>query len=203
VGWLGLRELAEATAAAPQDSPAAASLRELFELLGAYGVADRVVFDASIVRGLAYYTGVVFEAFDAGRKLRAICGGGRYDGLLETLGGPALPAAGFGFGDVVIQELLADLGRLPELPRRIDAVVVALGPEQREAAIRLASALRAEGASVELTLGQPRLKRALADADRAGARRAYLVGPEELARGAALVRDLASGEQSERALPEA
>jgi len=203
VGWLGLRELAEATAAAPAGSPAAASLHELFELLAAYGVADRVVFDASIVRGLAYYTGVVFEAFDAGRKLRAICGGGRYDGLLETLGGPALPAVGFGFGDVVIQELLADLGLLPELPRRIDAVVVALGPEQREAAIRLASALRAEGDSVELMLGQPRLKRALADADRAGARRAYLVGPEELARGAALVRDLASGEQSERELPEA
>ena len=79
------------------------------------------------MRGLAYYTGVVFEAFDAGRTLRAICGGGRYDGLLDALGGPPLPAVGFGFGDVVIQELLADLGLLPELPRRIDAVVFALG----------------------------------------------------------------------------
>jgi histidyl-tRNA synthetase len=201
VTWLGLRDLAEATAAAPAGSPAAASLRELFELLAAYGVADRVVFDASIVRGLAYYTGVVFEAFDAGRKLRAICGGGRYDGLLEALGGPALPAVGFGFGDVVIQELLADQGLLPEIPRRVDAVVFALGPPQREAAIRLATALRAEGASVELVLGQPRLKRALADADKAGARRAYLVGPDEVAKGAALVRDLATGEQSERPLP--
>jgi histidyl-tRNA synthetase len=110
---------------------------------------------------------------------------------------------GFGFGDVVIQELLADQGLLPELPRRIDAVVFALGPPQRAAAIRLASALRAEGASVELVLGQPRLKRALADADKAGARRAYLVGPDEVAKGAALVRDLASGEQSERPLPQA
>ncbi len=203
VGWLGLRDFAEAAAAAPAGSPAAASLGELFELLAAYGVAERVVFDASIVRGLAYYSGVVFEAFDAGRKLRAICGGGRYDGLLAALGGPALPAVGFGFGDIVIQELLADLGLLPEIPRRIDAVVIALGSAQREVAIRLAGALRAEGASVELELGHPRLKRALADADRAGARRAYLVGPEEIARGAALVRDLASGEQSERPLPEA
>jgi histidyl-tRNA synthetase len=201
LSWLGTRSLDEASAELRRDSPAAASLRELFELLAAYGVADRVVFDASIVRGLAYYSGVVFEAFDAGRKLRAICGGGRYDGLLAALGGPALPAVGFGFGDVVIQELLADLGLLPEIPRRIDAVVVALGPGQREAAIRLASALRAEGASVELVLGQPRLKRALADADRAGARRAYLLGAEEIARGAALVRDLATGEQSERPLP--
>ena len=202
VAWLGLRDLAEAAAAAPAGSPAAASLRELFDLLAAYGVADRVVFDASIVRGLAYYTGVVFEAFDAARSLRAICGGGRYDGLLEALGGPALPAVGFGFGDVVIQELLADQGLLPEIPRRIDAVVCALGPPQREAAIRLATALRAEGASVELVLGQPRLKRALADADKAGARRAYLVGPEEIAKGAALVRDLATGDQSERPLRE-
>jgi len=201
LSWLGTRSLDEASAELRRDSPAAASLRELFELLAAYGVADRVDFDASVVRGLAYYTGIVFEAFDAERKLRAICGGGRYDGLLAALGGPALPAVGFGFGDVVIQELLADLGLLPEIPRRIDAVVVALGPGQREAAIRLASALRAEGASVELVLGQPRLKRALADADRAGARRAYLLGAEEIARGAALVRDLATGEQSERPLP--
>ncbi len=201
VGWLGLRSFEEAAAAAPVGSPAAASLRELFALLASYGIADRVVFDASIVRGLAYYTGVVFEAFDAGRRLRAICGGGRYDGLSEALGGPALPAVGFGFGDVVIQELLADLGLLPEIPRRIDAVVCALGPEQREAAVRLATALRAQGESVELVLGQPRLKRALADADKAGARRAYLVGPEELAKGVALVRDLATGEQSTQPLP--
>jgi len=177
------------------------SLRRTFEALRAMGFGDYLDLDLGIVRGLAYYTGIVFEAFDAGRKLRAICGGGRYDGLLAALGGPALPAVGFGFGDVVIQELLADLGLLPEIPRRIDAVVVALGPGQREAAIRLASALRAEGASVELVLGQPRLKRALADADRAGARRAYLLGAEEIARGAALVRDLATGEQSERPLP--
>ena len=163
VDWLGLRDLAQAAAAAPAGSPAAASLRELFELLAAYGIADRVVFDASIVRGLAYYTGVVFEAFDAGRTLRAICGGGRYDGLLETLGGPALPAVGFGFGDVVIQELLADQGLLPEIPRRIDAVVFALGAPQREAAIRLAT--RAAGG------GRVGRARARAAAPEAGARR--------------------------------
>ena len=69
----------------------------------------------------AYYTGIVFEAFDSDRKLRAICGGGRYDRLLEALGGPAIPAVGFGFGDAVILELLAEKQRVPELPRRIDA----------------------------------------------------------------------------------
>jgi histidyl-tRNA synthetase len=159
-------------------------------------VADRVEFDASIVRGLAYYTGVVFEAFDADRKLRALCGGGRYDRLIETLGGPAIPAAGFGFGDAVVMELLADRKLVPELPRRLDALVFPFSEAERQAAIRLTARLRRAGQSVELALSEVKLKRALADADRAGARRAYLLGPEELARGVVAVRDLETGVQT-------
>jgi histidyl-tRNA synthetase len=202
VGWLALRDLDEAAKHAPPDSPAAADLARLLDLLDAYGVADRTAFDASIVRGLAYYTGIVFEAFDAGRSLRAICGGGRYDHLLETLGGPPTPAVGFGFGDVVIAELLADKGKLPGCARELDAVVFPFSDAERPAAVRVASALRERGASVELVLGQPKLKRVLADADKAGARRVYLVGPEELSRGEVLVRDLASGEQTTEPIPE-
>jgi histidyl-tRNA synthetase len=201
VGWLSLRTLEEATREAPAGSSAAAQLARLFGLLEAYGVADRVDFDASIVRGLAYYTGVVFEAFDAERSLRSLCGGGRYDRLLETLGGPPTPAAGFGFGDVVIGELLAEKGLWPDLPRALDAVVFAFGEAERPAAIRLATALRAGGRSVELALRETKLKRALADAARAGAREIYLVGSDELARGEVLVRDLASGEQRREPLP--
>jgi histidyl-tRNA synthetase len=201
VAWLGLDDPEAAADDLPADSRAREELRELFRWLEAYGVRDRVDFDTSIVRGLAYYTGVVFEAFDAGRSLRAICGGGRYDRLLETLGGPSLPAVGFGFGDVVILELLQDLGRLPELPRSLDAVVFPFGDDQREAAIRLAGALRAEGQAVELALAGGKLKRALADADRSGARKVYLLGPDEVERGEALCRDLLSGEQTTRPLP--
>jgi histidyl-tRNA synthetase len=201
VEWLRLSSFEEAARQAPADSKARAELEQLFGLLELYGVRERVVFDASIVRGLAYYTGVVFEAFDAERKLRAICGGGRYDRLLETLGGAPLPAAGFGFGDAVIGELLADKGLWPELPRALDAFVFALGDAQRPAAIRLAQALRARGESVELALRDDRLKRALADADRAGARRFYLVGPEELARGEVVVREMATGTQTSERLP--
>jgi histidyl-tRNA synthetase len=197
---LEVRDLGEAARRAPAGSSAVADLQRLFELLAAYGLEDRVVFDASIVRGLAYYTGVVFEAFDAGGTLRAICGGGRYDRLLETLGGPAIPAVGFGFGDVVIQELLADRGLLPDVPRRVDDVVFAFGDAERPAAIRLATRLRAAGRSVELALGHAKLKRALADADRSGASRALLIGPDEAARGVARVRDLASGEERDEPL---
>jgi histidyl-tRNA synthetase len=202
VGWLALRDLGEAAKHALPDSPAAADLARLLDLLDAYGVADRTAFDASIVRGLAYYTGIVFEVFDAGRSLRAICGGGRYDHLLETLGGPPTPAVGFGFGDVVIAELLADKGRLPDCARELDAVVFPFSDAERPAAVRVASALRERDASVELVLGQPKLKRVLADADKAGARRVYMVGPEELSRGEVLVRNLESGEQTTEPIPE-
>jgi histidyl-tRNA synthetase len=193
VALLGTRSLDDAAAAAPPDSPAIAELRHLFELLDAYGIARYVDFDASVVRGLAYYTGIVFEAYDAERKLRAVCGGGRYDRLLEALGGPPIPAVGFGFGDVVIAELLADHGLLPALPRELDDVVCSLGEAQRAAAIRVAERLRAEGRAVELVLGESRPKRVLADADKAGARSVWLLGPDEAARGVVKVRDLATG----------
>ncbi|RIL01510.1 MAG: histidine--tRNA ligase [Proteobacteria bacterium] len=200
VGLLGVTGLDDAAAAAPPGSHAVAELRRLFELLAAYGVADRVDFDASVVRGLAYYTGVVFEAYDADRKLRAVCGGGRYDRLLETLGGPRIPAVGFGFGDVVIAELLADHGLLPALARGLDDVVCALGEAQRPAAIALAQRLRASGRSVELVLGDTRPKRVLADADKAGAARVWLLGPDEAARGVVRVRELATGAERDEAL---
>ena len=200
VALLGLKTLDEAAAAAPKGSAAIADLRRLFDLLAAYGVADLVDFDASVVRGLAYYTGVVFEAYDADRKLRAVCGGGRYDRLLETLGGPSIPAVGFGFGDVVIAELLADDGRLPAPARGVDDVVAALGEAQRPAAIGLAQRLRAAGRAVELVLGDTRPKRVLSDADRAGAARVWLLGPDEAARRVVKVRDLAAGTEREEPL---
>ncbi|MAE93839.1 MAG: histidine--tRNA ligase [Deltaproteobacteria bacterium] len=201
VELLSVDSLEDAARGAPRGSAALADLERLFELLGAYGLADRVVFDASVVRGLAYYTGIVFEAYDAGGSLRALCGGGRYDRLLDSLGGKPVPAAGFGFGDAVVTELLAEKGLLPELPRAVDAVVFPFGEDEREAATKLASALRRRGESVELVLASVKLKRALADADRGGARRVYLLGPDECARNVARVRDLISGEERDEPLP--
>jgi histidyl-tRNA synthetase len=201
VALLEARGLDDAARLAGAASPALAQLRRLFELLAAYGVADRVAFDASVVRGLAYYTGVVFEAFDAAGELRAVCGGGRYDRLIETLGGKPMPAVGFGFGDAVISELLAERGKLPSLPRSLDAVVFPLGDAERPAAVRLARSLRSQGKTVELVLGNLKPKRVFADANKAGARHVYLIGPEERARGVVRVKDLATEEQRDEALP--
>ncbi|MCH2170308.1 histidine--tRNA ligase [Myxococcota bacterium] len=202
VDWLGLRDLGDALSSGPAHSSGGAELSRLFELLDAYGIADRVVFDASVVRGLAYYTGVVFEAFDTAGELRAICGGGRYDNLLETLGGRHTPAVGFGLGDVVIGELLADRNLLPDCTRELDALVFPFGETERRAAVGVATALRKQGLAVDLVLNEARLKRVLSDADHNGARRVYLLGPDELARGEVLVRDLQSGEQHTEPLAE-
>lgn len=202
VDMLSLDSLADAEKNAPAGSQAMADLKKLWDYLDAYGLSDRVVFDASVVRGLAYYTGVVFEAFDSAGNLRAICGGGRYDRLLETLGGPSIPAVGFGFGDVVIMELLSDLDRIPTLTRPVDDMVFAFNDEERPAAIRVARDLRRQGRRVELVLGTPKLKRVMNDADRAHAGKIWLIGPDELARGQATVRDLATGQEEDVALPD-
>ena len=90
------------------------NLRRYLDHAESLGVREWVQLDLSIVRGLAYYTGIVFELFDAKGELRAICGGGRYDTLLESLGGVSLPALGFGMGDVVLGELLRARGKMPD-----------------------------------------------------------------------------------------
>ena len=130
------------------------------EHLSALGVADWVVLDLSIVRGLAYYTGIVFELFDAKGELRAICGGGRYDTLLESLGGVDLPALGFGMGDVVLGELLTERGLWPVSAQEpVDFHLVAgngAGQRPYADALRLVSALRAAGFSVNHVLSAER-----------------------------------------------
>jgi len=197
---LSLRSLDELATVLGPEHKVVVELNELFALAEAYGIADWLVFDASIVRGLAYYTGVVFEAFDRGATLRAICGGGRYDRLLSTFGGKDIPACGFGFGDVVIVELLKDKGLLPELRRAVDDVVFSFSESLRPDAVRIAAMLRKSGRSVDLVLESKKAKWAFKHADRAGAGRMILVAPEEWARGVVKVKDLATGEQREARL---
>jgi histidyl-tRNA synthetase len=175
-------------------------LRKLFDLANDYGFADWLVFDASVVRGLAYYTGIVFEAFDRGATLRAVCGGGRYDRLLSTFGGKDLPACGFGFGDVVIVELLKDKGLLPKLESTIDDVVFAFDSALRGAAMKVAQTLRESGRAVDLILEAKKVKWAFKHADRRGALRMVLVAPDEWAQGQVRVKDLQSGTEENVAL---
>lgn len=90
------------------DSVAVQEITQLFSICETLGIEKYLEFDASVIRGLSYYTGIVFEAFDREGNLRAIAGGGRYDKLLESFGGESIPAVGFGFGDAVIVEVRID-----------------------------------------------------------------------------------------------
>ncbi len=172
-----------------------APLRRYFTLLDALGVAEWVQFDLSIVRGLAYYTGIVFELFDAKGELRAICGGGRYDTLLSSLGGVDLPALGFGMGDVVLGELLRTRGLMPAAPSALDLWVAFAEDEAFPHALRIAARLRARGRRVEYALGGQKLARQLKAADAAGAPLALVVSLEGAQKGEAMLRDLRAGSE--------
>ncbi|MEE8433873.1 MAG: histidine--tRNA ligase [bacterium] len=189
-----LQQISEALGYA-KDAGAPGEMRGLMEALDAVGFGGYCQFDITVVRGLSYYTGTVFEIRDAGAKLRAICGGGRYDSLLSAFGGDPVPAIGFGFGDVVILELLADLGLLPELTPEIDYVVIPFSENQVSIALTVGQALRRAGFRADADFGFRKLKRALQRAGEIGARKAVLLMPEELERGELVVRDMAAREE--------
>ena len=192
-----IRTRADLEASYPGAAGAGEPLFRTMDALEAMGLGEFLDFDLTIVRGLAYYTGTVFELFDAQRALRAICGGGRYDDLLERVGGVNLPALGFGMGDVVLGELLKERGLLP--PGRPSAVVfvVAATGEDREAVLRLAHQLRERDIPVEYALGDPKLGKQLELAGARRARYAVVLGPEERARNAAVLKDLSGKAQRE------
>ena len=172
-----------------------ARLENYREQLAALGLGDYLRFDPAIVRGLAYYTGTVFEIFDRKGELRAICGGGRYDRLLASVSSADLPAAGFGMGDVVLTELLRDRGLLPDGRQSVDTFIVSMADEQRPLVLQLAQTLRAGGESVLYAMRAAGVGKQLKEADARGAARVILLGPDEVARGTASIRTMATGEQ--------
>ena len=183
--------------------PVLAALRPLQEhhaILEAMGLGAYLKFDFTVVRGLAYYTGIVFELFDRVGELRAICGGGRYDRLLELVGGDPLPAVGFGMGDVVLGELLRDRGLAPQTRSSCDYFMVWVSADERAIALEAAHRLREAGRSVMYGFKGQGVGKQLKQAARSGAARAVIIGPDEAAAASATVRDLATGRQETREL---
>jgi histidyl-tRNA synthetase len=197
---LGIKDMGSLNKSLDNNSSAISELNILFDLIDSYGMSEWVEFDASIVRGLAYYTGSVFEAHDREGKFRAICGGGRYDNLLSTLGGKDLPATGFGFGDMVIMELLSEKGLIPELISGVDDIVLPLNQDLRDIAVRVAASLRLANRTVDLVLEDKKIKWAFKHAERIGARRLVLLAPDEWSRKMIKVKDLETGEEKEVSL---
>jgi histidyl-tRNA synthetase len=170
------------------------------EHLAALGFEKYIRFDPAIVRGLAYYTGTVFELFDRAGELRAICGGGRYDDLTGSVSGSSMPAVGFGMGDVVLGELLSDKGLLPPTTQSVDYYIVCVSEVEQPTVLRIAQALRARGHSVLYALKQAPTGKQFKDADARGARVVVVIGPDEIESGVALLRDKLTGVQQEVAL---
>jgi len=174
----------------------ACDILELMALLQEMGVADYCVFDPGIVRGLAYYTGIVFEIYDKADELRAICGGGRYDNLLADFGGLAVSATGMGMGDCVLEILLREKGLLEEqLPRlELDYFVAYVDEQVKQNAIRLTMKLRSAGLAANFSYKAAKLGKQLKQASDQNARKCIIIG-DEFKDGKLTIKDMATGEQ--------
>ena len=191
-------EIAAAIGCAPD---AAQPLAEIAAKLGAAGLGEWCDIDLGIVRGLAYYTGTVFEIHEASGAERAIAGGGRYDRLIELFGGPSLPAVGFGMGDVVLGLVLRDRGKLPaggdaSLMPRPDLFLLSAGSPEAEAILpSLAASLRRQGVHVRHTYKATRgVGKLLGEAGKCRARFAAILG-DELGAGMVALKSLDTGDQ--------
>ena len=175
-------------------------LRQVFDKLGDLAAFCEV--DFKIVRGLAYYTGIVWEIHDRKGELRAIAGGGRYDNLIKLVSGVDLPALGFGMGDVVLGELLKDRGLLPKLDHGLDCYVVIADEALRPEASQLIHQLRDAGIAVDYSLTPAKVGKQFEAADKLGARYAVVVGPDEWKSGAVKLKSLAAKTEEQIAVGE-
>ena len=171
-------------------------LRYLLDRMASLGHGESVGLDLNIVRGLAYYTGLVFEVFDAAKSMRAIAGGGRYDDLCAKLGGERTTGVGFGMGDVVLKDLLEERGLLPDVSRdRLDYWLVSFGNDV-EPLFRMAETLRARGRRVGHPLELRKFAKQMQEADRSGAAKVLMLGSDRVPEGCVEVKDLVAGTQS-------
>ena len=196
-----LGKLADPVFAILRDGGKSEKLERLVDGLRALGLANFVTVDVGIVRGLAYYTGIVFEVFDRAGKLRAIAGGGRYDNLIPQLsdGAVSMPALGFAMGDVVLGEMIREHGRAREkmqqaitAKRKLDIYIVIAKEERRSDALAHVQQLRDRGYRADYPLASAKVARQFQTAEQLSARLAVLFGDEwpQVA-----VKDLATGEQ--------
>jgi histidyl-tRNA synthetase len=172
-------------------------LKTLFALLERAGIGDRIVFDPTVVRGLAYYTGIVFEAYARRDGGRSVFGGGRYDHLMELFEGPPTPAAGLAIGDQTLEVLLRSANRWPEGEPPLDAYVVTTDAKFLPDAVALVQEIRRAGRSADCDLLARSMSRQLKEAASRRARKALILGLKEAKPGAIVERDLESGGQRE------
>ena len=171
------------------------SLRKIAENLNDRGYEKFTTFDPSIVRGLDYYTGMVFEVHDRKREFRALFGGGRYDNLAELFGGEHIPAVGFGMGDAVLELMMRRKNIWPEEKVEIDVFIATIGNVEKEVS-KLLTSLRNSGFRVDFDFMSRNLSNQMKFANKLGASSLLIVGERDLKEGNVTLRDLKSGEES-------
>ncbi|MHC5060930.1 MAG: histidine--tRNA ligase [Planctomycetota bacterium] len=199
VAFMEVKDFSEISQVVEVDSliqPAEDELGMLIQYLNIMGLDGYYVFDPGIVRGLAYYTGVVFEIYSKVGELRAICGGGRYDNLLGDFGGPQITGTGFGMGDCVLEILLREKGLLEDAPatRNLDDFVVCTGRQFMTKVVEITARLRATGVPSGFSYKDGSLKKQLKEASLANAKRCIIIGAE-YDNGELVVKDMATGKQ--------
>ncbi len=172
-------------------------LKRLFELLDVMGIADFCVFDIGVVRGLAYYTGIVYEIYDKASQLRAIGGGGRYDDLLKQFGGPAISATGFGIGDCVLGILLEEKGLLQKQLTvcQPDYFIAYTDKQFFQKAIEITTKLRRAGLAANFDYKSANLSKQLKQASAQSAQKCIIIGAELSENNQLVVKDMTTGEQ--------
>lgn len=184
---------------APDGGAGIKELEQLFAYMDALGYTEFVSLDLSVVRGLAYYTGVVFEVYDKAVGLRAVAGGGRYDNLLASLGGIPQTGVGFGMGDVVLAELLKEKSLMPAGREPLDWYLVDVAPGEdklpKPALLQLAQRLRADGRRVGYALSGEKFKKQMTQANDQGAEKVLFFGSDKATGDQFEVKDLKTGEQ--------
>ena len=171
-------------------------LVEFFDLIRTFGVEDYITFNPKIIRGLDYYTGTVFEAFELGGKSRAVLGGGRYDNLVGDVGGNRLPGVGFAMGDVVVELVLRDAGVIPDGLGDNPQVLVTMFDESTLAeSLKAAVELRTVGLRTVVYPEADKMGKQFKFADKLVIPVAVILGPDELATGQVAVKNLKTREQ--------
>lgn len=171
-------------------------LTDFFNAVDTMGASEYTEYDPTVIRGLDYYTGTVFEAYDVEGEERAILGGGRYDNLVADVGGDPLPGVGFAMGDVVTRLVLEKYGARPDLrPNPAEVFIPTFDETSRGEALRLASDLRAAGLRVEWFPEVARMAKQFKYADRQGIPIAAIIGPDEIKSSQVALKDLRTGDQ--------
>ncbi len=193
--FMNARSLPEIEAFGLADAPGMADMKAFLAACEALGIRDYIMIDPAIVRGLAYYTGIVFEAFDTNRKFRAIFGGGRYNHLFEKLTGRATEACGLGFGDVVIEELYKAKYPDTRVIPAVDVLIGGYGAAALPDILKMSAALTDSGLSADCDFKAAQTGKFMGRANKRQARAAAYIGEQEAAMGQVLIKNMETGVQ--------